>query len=120
MKTLPQSNKRSPDKSQQVNDLWSPHATDESVYRGLIESLRDYAILGLDLTGNITLASGSLLNLEGGGHVLANGQSLDEVGKCPARIQAVTLEDVRRVAARYLAPSALRLCVVGSPKLRPG
>jgi filamentous hemagglutinin family protein len=28
----------------------------------------------LDLTGNITLAAGSQLNLEGGGHVLANGQ----------------------------------------------
>jgi filamentous hemagglutinin family protein len=27
-----------------------------------------------DFTGNITLAAGSLLNLEGGGHVLANGQ----------------------------------------------
>jgi len=27
-----------------------------------------------DLTGNITLAAGSLLNLEGGGHVLAKGQ----------------------------------------------
>ena len=28
----------------------------------------------VDLTGNITLAAGSQLNLEGGGHVLANGQ----------------------------------------------
>jgi filamentous hemagglutinin family protein len=28
----------------------------------------------VDLTGNITLAKGSLLNLRGGGHVLANGQ----------------------------------------------
>jgi zinc protease len=50
---------------------------------------------------------------------LVDAQPLDDLGRYPARLQAVTLDDVRRVAARYLASSALRLVVAGSPSLWP-
>lgn len=52
------------------------------------------------------------------GGALVGGLTLDDVARYPARLEAVTREDVRRVAAEYLDAGALRLVVVGSAGLR--
>ncbi len=45
------------------------------------------------------------------------GLPLDEYATRPARLQRVTADDVKRVAATYLVPSAYRLVVVGDAKV---
>jgi zinc protease len=45
--------------------------------------------------------------------MLALGLPLEATAEYPARIQAVTRDDVRRAAARWLAEGALRVVVVG-------
>jgi zinc protease len=55
-------------------------------------------------TGDVVRALASLVAL---------GLPLDEYATLPARVAAVTKEDVRRVAQKTLAPEAARLVVVG-------
>jgi zinc protease len=52
--------------------------------------------------------------------LVAYDRPLDDYDVAPARIDAVTAEDVRRVAAAYVQPEALRLFLVAdAEKLRP-
>src|SRR6185436_8933618 len=50
---------------------------------------------------------------------LAGGRPLDALARYPAELEAVTADDIRRVARKYLAAGALRVVAVGSPTLRP-
>jgi predicted Zn-dependent peptidase len=52
------------------------------------------------------------------GSALADGRPLASVETYPARIAAVTREDVRRAAERWLDASELRIVVVGSADVR--
>jgi predicted Zn-dependent peptidase len=45
--------------------------------------------------------------------VIARGRSLDDIARYAARVQAVTPEDTRRIAERYLRQDSLRLVLVG-------
>lgn len=62
----------------------------------------------LRFDGNATIA-GILAGMQ------AEGLPIDYVETRNAQVEAVTLEDVRRVAARVLRPEALTFVVVGSP-----
>jgi zinc protease len=53
------------------------------------------------------------------GDQIRRGLLLEDLERYPARLDAVTLDDVRRVAARFLDPGALRLVVIGKAGLRP-
>jgi predicted Zn-dependent peptidase len=60
--------------------------------------------------------SGGLADLAAA--AIAHGEPLESVAGYPARVAAVTGDDVRRVAQRYLRPDALRVVVVGDKRLQ--
>ncbi|HWL86557.1 MAG TPA: hypothetical protein VNO21_12190, partial [Polyangiaceae bacterium] len=55
----------------------------------------------------------------GAAQAIAMGTGLDSIAEYPARIMAVTPDDVRRAANRYLARESLRLVVGGPAAMLP-
>ena len=93
-----------------VQDEWAKAAA-EGVTEAEIETAKTYLTgsYPLRFDGNATIAR-ILVGMQ------MEGLPLDYIETRNARIEAVTVEDVKRVAARVLRPEALTFVVVGRPE----
>lgn len=93
-----------------VRAEWAKAAT-EGVTEEELEQAKTYltGAYPLRFDGNATIA-GILVGMQ------SEGLPIDYIETRNAQIEAVTLEDVKRVAARVLQPDALQFVVVGKPE----
>jgi len=92
-----------------VRDEWA-RAAAEGVSETELEAAKTY------LTGSYPLrfdGNGPIANMLVG--LQTEGLPIDYVTNRNAYVEAVTLEDIRRVAARLMRPEALHFVVVGQP-----
>ena len=86
--------------------------------------LRDAAISAEELQDAVTYINGSFpLRLTSGPKIARillgmrlNGLEIDYIEKRPAIFEAITLDDVRRVARRLIRPGKMVTVVVGEPE----
>ena len=94
------------------------------VIRSELTRLRDAAISAEELQDAVTYINGSFpLRLTSGPKIARillgmrlNGLEIDYIEKRPAIFEAITLDDVRRVARRLIRPGKMVTVVVGEPE----